>query len=104
MRLLRDTVSFAFSCFVATVSAVYLYLLFVDPSVGQRLGHGWYYLRGYYEQTQFVAGKPQTILVMEQGRGVWLVPLAVTSVLTVGYLAVKLWCQFLRRSPGNTTV
>lgn len=70
--------------FIITYGALALYVSSTDLQLGDRMGSGIFYLKGYYETTEIVGGQVQRYTVTENGPGMYVIPLLVGSLVALG--------------------
>jgi hypothetical protein len=58
-------------------------LSMVDLKMGDKIGEGIFYIKGYYKEMTEIGGEMESTIVTEQGPGVFTVPLAISLLLTL---------------------
>ena len=81
LRLVR----FYFLATVVILAAMMIVVSQMDLQLGEKVGSGIFYVKGYYEKTEVVGGETQTVEVTEQGIGLFVIPALAGLVLTILY-------------------
>lgn len=69
-------------CFLLSLVGVIAYMSQHELQLGERLGSGIFYLKGYYEVTEQVGTETRTAIVTDQGIGFITIPLVISVVIT----------------------
>ena len=78
-------------CFLLSLIGMIVYMSNHELQLGERIGSGIFYLKGYYEVTETVGTETRKAIVTDQGAGFITIPLVVSVVLTAVAGMVGLW-------------
>lgn len=99
MKTVRKLLSVWFSCFILANIAMIFFLSQFKLTLGERIGSGWFYLKGFYVRSELVNGQLMNVTVHERGPGVITLPLAAACVMTCLYLLIS---TLFSRQKGTT--
>ncbi|MBD0382633.1 hypothetical protein [Paenibacillus sedimenti] len=86
MKLFLKLFKFFLRIFAISFALVFSFTALQKIELGQRIGKGLFYLKGYYEDSEMVGGELRTKIVTEQGPGNLMIPLFVGLLITIIYI------------------
>jgi hypothetical protein len=76
--------------FVITYGVLAFYISTTDLQLGDRIGSGIFYMKGYYETSEVIGGVTRTVTVTENGPGMYVIPLLVGLISAlVGWFVAR---------------